>query len=98
MTDENVENVEINVPVQQPGKVNFLNKSGFNNPAPSKLKRVLSAIKYTFVSMITSVGASDLFTGKQSKIISFCLGMAVIICGFVEFATGVEPVNGSDKN
>lgn len=84
---------EVNVPVQQTGTIKFLTSTAaFTNPAPDKLKRVLTAIRYTFVSLITMVSATDLFTGAQSKIISFSLGIAIIVCGGIEFATGVKPL------
>lgn len=82
---------EVNVPVQQIGTIQFLNKDAVTNPAPDRLKRVLTAIRYTLVSLITAVSATDLFSGRQSKIISFCLGIGIILCGAIELSIGVKP-------
>lgn len=84
---------EVNVPKIETGTIQFLTKSAVSNPAPDKLKRVLTAIRYTFVSLITAVSATDLFSGAQSKIISFCLGIGIIICGGIELGTGVKPTD-----
>lgn len=86
-----IEEHEVNIPVVQTGTIQFMNKSAVSNPAPDKLKRVLTAIRYTFVSLITAVSATDLFSGAQSKIISFCLGIGIIVCGGIELGTGVKP-------
>lgn len=94
-TPEQPETHEINVPKVEIGTIQFMNKSAVSNPAPDKLKRVLTAIRYTFVSLITAVSATDLFTGAQSKIISFCLGIGIIVCGGIELGTGVKPEDSS---
>lgn len=88
---------EVNVPIQQAGTIQFMNKSAISNPAPDKLKRVLTAIRYTFVSLITAVSATDLFTGGQAKLISFCLGIGIIVCGGIELGTGVKPADEVTK-
>jgi len=89
--------IEVDVPQMKKGTIQFMNKAGFNNPAPDKLKRVLAALKFSFVSIITMVSGTDLFTGYQSKIISFTLGLAIIILGGVELATGVKSID-ENKN
>lgn len=88
---------EVNIPVMQKGDVRVFTKEGFSNPAPDKLKRVLSAIKWTFVSLITMISGSDLFSGKQSKITCFCLGVGIIICGAIELGVGVKPLPDDNK-
>lgn len=97
MADTTPEQHEVNVPKIETGTIQFLNKSAVSNPAPDKLKRVLTAIRYTFVSLITAVSASDLFNGGQSKIISFSLCIGIIICGGIELGTGVKPSEDSPK-
>lgn len=84
--------IAVNVPVIQQGTIEILNKSAVQNPAPDKLKRVLTAIRYTFVSLITTVSGTDLVNGRQAKIISFCLGVCIILCGAIEVAVGVKPI------
>jgi len=99
MPDQNEpQKIEVDVPVVKTGTVEFMNKAGFTNPAPDKLKRVLQAIKYTLVGLITAVSGTDLFTGKQVKIICFCLGVAILICGGIEVGTGVKSVEQEPKN
>ena len=89
---EEKDQIEVNVPVLQTGEVKFMSKSGFSNPAPDKLKRVLTAIRYTLVGVITMISGSDIFSGGQSKLISFGLGIAILICGGIELGTGVKPL------
>lgn len=84
--------IEVDQTVVKTGTVEFMNKAAFTNPAPDKLTRVLAAIKYTFVGLITMVSATDLFTGGQSKIISFVLSVGILICGAVELGTGVKSI------
>ena len=98
MENENKEElIEVDVPTMQTGTVKFMTKSGFSNPAPDKLKRVLSALKYAFVGIITAVAGTDLFTGAQSKLISFSLGVAIYILGAIELGTGVKPLDEEKK-
>jgi hypothetical protein len=85
--------IEVQEPAVKTGTVEMFNKAGFNNPAPDKLKRVLTAMRYTFVGLITMVSGTDLFTGYQSKVISFSLGVAVLICGAIELGTGVKSID-----
>lgn len=95
MPDDKQIPVETEVPV--PGKVQFMTAAGFNNPPPVRLKRVLAALKYFTVSLITLVSATDLFSGRQSKIINFVLGLSILAMGAIELATGVKPVEENDK-
>jgi hypothetical protein len=93
MADDNVKDVEVAIPETKQGSVQFMNKSGFNNPPPEKLKRILAALKYFCVSLITMVSATDLFSGGQAKIINFSLGVLILVMGGIELATGVKPVD-----
>lgn len=95
MQEEN--KVEIEKPVDTPGKVQFMTAAGFTNPPPAKLKRVLAALKYFTVSLITLVSATDLFSGRQSKIINFALGLSILAMGAIELATGVKPVDNENS-
>lgn len=85
------EGVEITEPVIAQGEVKFLTKSAFSNPAPEKMKRIIKALNYFCVGLVTVVGATDLFTGKQSKIIVFVIGVFVLALGALEVAIGVKP-------
>lgn len=91
--DKDNKPIEVETPITAPGKVQFMNAAGFNNPPPAKLKRVLAALKYFCVSLITMVSATDLFSGGQAKIISFILGVCILFMGAIELATGVKPVD-----
>lgn len=85
-----IETHEVEVPVTKESTVSFMTPSGFSNPAPLKLKRVLTALRYFCVGLITAVSGTDLFTGYQSKIISFCLGVVILSLGAIELGTGVK--------
>lgn len=92
MPEEKVpEGVEITEPIIAQGEVKFMTKSAFTNPAPEKLKRIIKALNYFCVGLVTVVGATDLFTGKQSKIIVFVIGVFVLFLGSMEVAIGVKP-------
>lgn len=84
--------IQVDQPTITPGKVQFMTAAGFQNPPPLLLKRVLAALKYFAVSLITLVSATDIFSGRQSKIINFALGVAILFMGAIELGTGVKPV------
>ena len=85
--------IDVNLPAVQHGQVKFLtSKSAFINPAPDKLKRLLTAIRYTLVSLITLIAGTDLLSGYQVKVITFVLGVSILLCGGIELATGVKPL------
>lgn len=71
------------------GKVTFFGP--INNPTPTLLARVTKALRYFAVSLITMVSATDLFSGGQAKIVSFCLGVFILLLGGVDIVIGVEP-------
>lgn len=85
--------IEVPTTEVKTGKVSFMTKSGFSNPPPVLLKRICAALKYFCVSLITAVGATDIFSGGQAKIICFSLGVFVLLIGGIEFATGVKPID-----
>lgn len=95
MPDEKVipAGVEVDKPVMAEGEVKFATKTAMNNPAPAKMKRIIKALNYFSVGLITAVGATDIFTGKQAKIIVFVIGVFVLALGSLEFLTGVKPVD-----
>ncbi len=85
-TDE----VQVETTTIQKGKVTI----GFNrNPTPTILARATKALRYFSVSLITMVSATDLFSGGQAKIISFSLGVFILLLGGVDIVIGVEPEN-----
>lgn len=84
--------IEVQATEVTTGKVSFMTKSGFANPPPIMLKRICAALKYFCVSLITAVGATDIFTGGQAKVICFSLGIAILLIGGIEMATGVKPI------
>lgn len=94
---EEKDKIEVAIPSPQAGEITVLSKSAFKNPAPDKLKRVLSGIRYTLVAIMGTVAASDLFDGRQAKIITFCLCVAIGICGGIELSVGVKPLPDDSK-
>lgn len=82
--------IEVAVPEIQKGTVSFMSKSAFSNPAPERMKRILGALRYFCVGLITMVSGTDLFSGRQSKIICFVLGAFILLLGAVELGTGVK--------
>lgn len=87
------EGVEVSENVIKPGTVSFMNKTAVNNPAPEKMKRIIKALNYFCVGLMTAVGGSDLFTGGQAKVIVFIIGLFLLAIGSLEFLTGVKPVD-----
>lgn len=85
-----VEKHEIDVPTLKKGSISFMTSEGFNNPAPAKLKRVLTAVRYFLTSLIVMVTGAPIFTAHQATIISFCLGVGILATGAVEIGTGVS--------
>jgi hypothetical protein len=79
--------IEVTEPAVTKGKVGL----SFTDPAPEKLKRIIKALNYFIAGLVTAVGATDLFTGKQAKVICFILGIVVLALGATELATGVRP-------
>jgi hypothetical protein len=88
--------IEITVPEVKKGTIEFMNKAAFINPTPEKLKRFFEGIRYFCAGLIASVGATDLFTGRQPKIIAFILGVVILATGAAEKAIGVKPAE-TDK-
>lgn len=76
------------------GNIKF-NLNQINNPTPEKWKRISNAARYFFVSLITMVSATDLFSTKESKIICFVLGVLVLMSGAIDVFLGVEPQKDS---
>lgn len=89
MNEDKGEDIDVSLPAVQHGEVKFLNKDGFVNPAPDKLKRVLTSIRYTLVSFIALVSASSI---PYAQTWTLGLSAAIIICGAIELATGVKPL------
>lgn len=81
--------VQVDTTTIQKGKVTFFGKP--SNPTPTILARATKALRYFSVSLITMVSATDLFSGGQAKIISFCLGVFILALGGVDIVIGVEP-------
>lgn len=90
------EGVEISENVVSKGQVKFMTRTAMSNPAPEKMKRIIKALNYFCVGLITAVGATDLFSGRQSKIIVFVIGVFVLALGSMEFVTGVKPVDDKE--
>lgn len=67
-----------------------------NNPTPTILARATKALRYFAVSLITMVSATDLFSGGQAKIISFCLGVFILATGAIDILIGIEPTEKKD--
>lgn len=89
--DEEIKNIEVDQPVIEKGSLQFGNRSGFKYAAPNKMKVAFKAVNYFAAGAVTLVGATDLFSGTQAKVISFILGVTVLACGAIESATGVKP-------
>ena len=86
-----LEKHEVEVPKKVTGTVRFLtSKAAYTNPAPERLKRILTACRYFAVGCIATVSGSDLFSGYQAKVINFSLAVVIILLGSIELATGVE--------
>ena len=89
MVEDKGEDIEVSLPKVQHGEVKFLSPGAFSNPAPDKLKRSLTAIRYTLVSFIALVSASSI---PYAQTWTLGLSAAIILCGGIELATGVKPL------
>lgn len=87
--------VVISQPAVVKGKVEFMTKAGRKNPPPARLKAWTDGIQAFCSGLVISVGATDLFTGYQAKLICFVLGAVALACFCIQKATGVKPVNGN---
>ncbi len=58
---------------------------------PTILARITQALRYFCVAIIGSVSATDLFTGRQAKLINFGLSIFIYFLGAVDVMVGVEP-------
>lgn len=78
---------EVDQTVISKGKVGF----SINSPAPKKLKAAIAGVNYFCAGIGTIVGASDLFTGYQAKVIMFLTGILVLAGGSILVMIGVKP-------
>lgn len=81
------EGIEVSKPVIEKGTV----VPSFKYPAPDRMKRVIKGLNYFIAGLVTSVAATDLFTGGQAKVICFILGVIILALGALELSTGVKP-------
>lgn len=86
-TEQIPKGIEVQETVVQRGTVGL----SFKNPAPDKLKRVIAALTYFCAGLMTTVGATDLFSGRQAKIICFILGIVILALGALGMTIGVKP-------
>ena len=84
------DDVQVDTTKIQTGTIKY-GLAGVNNPTPTILARATKALRYFAVSLITMVSATDIFDGRQSKLISFCLGVFVLATACVDILIGVEP-------
>lgn len=83
------EEIQVDTTTVTKGKVTVFGK--MSNPTPTLLAKITKALRYFSVSLITMVAATDLFSGGQAKIISFCLGAFILLLGGIDIVIGVEP-------
>jgi len=60
-------------------------------PTSVKLRLICETIVYTNAGATAMIGGSDIFTGYQSKVIVFILGVMALIAGGLIKVTGVKP-------
>lgn len=78
--------VEVDKHVMREGKVVFK----LSGPPPRKVKMVCDAIIYFCAGLGGIVGATDIFTGYQAKVIGLTLSCVILLCGAIQKALGVE--------
>lgn len=89
--------VEVDQPALKKGEVEFMSKAGFKNPAPRTLKAWTDGIQAFCSGLVISVGATDIFSGYQSKVICFVLGTVALGCFCIQKGTGVKPADDSKE-
>lgn len=89
MTEEKPmpEGIQVDKTVVQPGKVGWHPSM----PPPKKLKDMTDAIIYFCAGAGGIVGATDLFTGYQAKVIALVLSCIILACGALQKGIGVKP-------
>lgn len=85
------EPIQVDTTEQQRGEVKVLTKDAFHGNTPTILARVTEGIRYFSAGLVVAVGATDLLTGKQAKVVCFILGVVVLLCGAIDRAVGVVP-------
>jgi hypothetical protein len=90
-TQEQPENIEVESPQIIKGNIRSFSKAAVLNPPPKLLSRILGSAEYFITFLIGSVSGSDLFSGRQSKIINFILACCIGLCGATKLLVGVEP-------
>ena len=85
--------IEVSENVMKTGSISFMTKAAFTNKPPEKMARLIKAFLYFFGLLNGAVGASDLFSGKQAKVIMFFIFIATSFCGAAEIAFGVKSEN-----
>jgi hypothetical protein len=79
--------IEVDKPVIKQGTVGW-HPAG---PTPKKLKDITDAIIYFCAGLGGIVGATDLFSGYQAKIMGLTLSCVILACGAVQKGIGVKP-------
>lgn len=88
--EQQPQNIEVDKSVIEKGKVKFMSKAGFFNPAPAKMKMIIKALVYFCTGLSGLVAGSTMFTGNQSKVIIFIITVFILALGAIELATGVQ--------
>lgn len=88
---EQPEPIQVDTTKEEKGQVKFFTKGAFKGDTPTILARVTEGIRYFATALIATVGATDLFTGRQPKIICFILAVVILLCGTIDKAVGVVP-------
>lgn len=79
--------IEVEKKVLRKGKLGFHPRY----PTSTRLRLICETVVYTNAGVSALVGGSDIFTGYQSKVIGFLLGVSALIAGGLIKATGVKP-------
>lgn len=91
MPPDTNEPIQVDTTKEQKGEIKILTKGAFKGDTPTMLARVTEGIRYFCAGLVVTVGATDLLTGKQAKVVCFVLGIVVLVCGAIDKAVGVVP-------
>lgn len=62
-------------------------------PTSTKLRLICETVVYTNAGVTALIGGSDIFTGYQTKVLVFILGLAALVAGGIIKVTGVKPAS-----
>lgn len=81
------EGIEVSKPVIEKGKV----VASFKHPAPERMRRVIKALVYFCSGLGGVIGATDVISSSDLKVIMLFQAIIILALGSLEIFIGVKP-------